>query len=67
MSVLAAVELLSTLLGQATQVAAVVQQAQAQGRANLTADEWAAVTGADDAARRALAEGIARHAVPDPS
>lgn len=58
-----AADILSTitrLQAQLQQVNAVVATANAQGRTKLNAEEWSQVTGADDVARAALEEAIAR-------
>lgn len=49
---------LTTLATQAVQVSGILQKAQAEGRATLTAAEWDQIKGADDAARKALVAAI---------
>lgn len=51
---------LTELANHAQQISALIQKAQAEGRTELTAEEWALITGADDAARSALANAIVK-------
>jgi hypothetical protein len=59
-AITAAVDLLVAVLNNAASIGAIIQKAQTEGRANLTADEWATVTGGDDTAMAALAAEIAQ-------
>lgn len=47
-----------TLLQQAQAVSDIIRRANSEGRSELTADEWALITGADDAARQSLEDAI---------
>lgn len=47
-----------TLLQQAQAVSQLIAKANAEGRSDFTPDEWALITGADDAARKMLVEAI---------
>lgn len=53
-----AVQLLLGLLNNATAIGSLLKQAQAEGR-DITDAELAALTAADDAARKALVDAIA--------
>ena len=55
----AAVDLLVALLSNAQQISQLIQTAQAAGQTNLTADQWATITGADDSAEASLTAAIA--------
>lgn len=54
-----ALALLTALLEQSGKIAALVQAAQAAGQTDLTAEQWATVTGNDDSAEAALTAAIA--------
>lgn len=67
MNTLAALNTLITLtttlarLSESAQVvSAIIAKAQAEGRTDLTPEEWATITGADDAARQVLMQAIAQ-------
>jgi hypothetical protein len=57
MGTLAAIDMVLALLTRAQQISALVNKAQAEGR-DLTAEEWAEITQADDKARSDLALAI---------
>jgi len=66
-SILEAVNILSSVIGaanalmaQSAQISAMISKAQAENRTTFTPEEWAAITGADDAARKLLADAIAK-------
>ena len=59
MGVAEAVSLLLALLDRAAAISALIAKAQAEGRPNLTAEEWKQITNADDAARSELVAAIA--------
>lgn len=48
-----------TLLQQAQAVSQMIARANSEGRSEFTPEEWSLITGADDAARKALVEAIA--------
>ena len=48
-----------TSLQQAQVISGLVAKAQSENRTTFTAEEWALITGADDAARKALEAAIA--------
>lgn len=48
------------LMQNAQQISQLIQRAQTENRDTFTADEWAVITGADDAARKALAAAISK-------
>lgn len=48
-----------TAMASAARVSAIIRLAQAEGRADLTAEEMAEVKGIDDDARKILADAIA--------
>lgn len=48
-----------TAMASAARVSAIIRSAQAEGRADLTAEEMAKVKGIDDDARKILADAIA--------
>jgi hypothetical protein len=50
-----------TLLQQAQQVSDLIQKANAEGRTTFTVEEWAVITGTDDAARKTLEDAIRAH------
>ena len=52
------------IAAHAAQVSAVLKQVQADGRAELTAEEWAKVSGMDDAARQRLENAIKAATLP---
>lgn len=54
-----AITLLNALLANASKIAALIQTAQAAGQTDLTSDQWAQITGADDSAEAALTAAIA--------
>lgn len=54
-----ALELALQLLMKSQAISALIAQAQAEGRTQLTAAEWDTVIAADDQARQALVEAIA--------
>ncbi len=47
-----------TSLQNAQVISGLIQKAQAENRTTFTAEEWALITGADDAARKELADAI---------
>ena len=53
-----AVDLLVALLNNAQQISQLVQEAQANGQTELTPEQWATITGADDSAEAALLAAI---------
>jgi len=55
-----ALELVVALLAKSTEISLLIQQAKAQGRDTLTAEEWASIEAKDSAARQALVEAIAK-------
>ena len=59
MGVAEAVTLLLALLERGAAISALIAKAQAEGRPNLTTEEWAQITQADDAARADLVAAIA--------
>lgn len=59
MEVLAALDLVTALISRGLQMATVIRTAQAEGRTQLTADEWSSVIAADDAATKALSDAVA--------
>ena len=59
MGVAEAVTLLLALLDRAAAISALIAKAQAEGRPNLTAEEWKQITDSDDAARAELVAAIA--------
>jgi len=58
-AVSAAIDLLVALLQNASQISQLIQTAQAAGQTDLTVEQWATITGADDSAMAALAAAIA--------
>lgn len=50
-----------TSLQNAQVISGLIQKAQAENRDTFTAEEWALITGADDAAKKALDTAIASH------
>jgi hypothetical protein len=58
-AVSAAIDLLVALLQNATQISSLIQEAQASGATDLTAAQWATITGNDDSAEAALTAAIA--------
>ena len=71
MEVVAAVEVLSTILttitnavAQASQVSGIIQSAQAQGRTTLTEAEWSIVNAANATSREALVAAIQKALSP---
>lgn len=54
-----AVDLLVALLNNASQISTLIQAAQAAGQTNLTPDQWATITGADNSAEAQLSAAIA--------
>ena len=59
MGVAEAVTLLLALLDRAAAISALIAKAQAEGRSNLTLEEWGQITQADDVARADLVAAIA--------
>ena len=57
MGTLAAIDMVLALLARAQQISALVNKAQAEGR-DLSLEEWAEITQADDKARSDLALAI---------
>ncbi len=55
-----AVDLLTTLLQNASAISGLIQTATAEGRTTLTASEWAAIVGNDDSAEASLIAAIAK-------
>ena len=55
----AAVDLLVALLSNASTISQLIQSAQAAGQTELTAAQWATITGADDSAEAQLSAAIA--------
>lgn len=51
---------LAHLAANASAISALLAKAKSEGREDFTPDEWAVITGADDAARAVLAGVIAR-------
>jgi hypothetical protein len=49
---------LNHLAAGAAMISSMIQKAQAEGRSEFTADEWATIQGADTAARDVLADAI---------
>jgi hypothetical protein len=62
MNTLTALTLLNSLLVNASQISQLIQKIQSEGRDTFTAEEWAVITGADDAARKSLADAIGKAA-----
>ena len=54
-----AIELVIQLLNKSTDIATLISKAQAEGRTDLTIDEWTSIVSADDNARAKLVEAIA--------
>jgi len=48
-----------TSLQNAQAISQLIQKANAEGRTTFTAEEWAVITGADDAAKKVLDDAIA--------
>lgn len=64
----AAVDLLTALLANASQISQLIQGATAAGQTELTAAQWASIIGADDSAEAALQAAItAATSIPRPS
>ena len=59
MGTLAAIDLVLALITRAQQISVLVAQAQSEGR-DLSAEEWSEVIKADDQARTALTDAIAK-------
>jgi hypothetical protein len=55
-----AVDLLVALLNNASQIGTLIQQAQSNGQTNLTPEQWAQITGADNSAEAQLTAAIAK-------
>jgi hypothetical protein len=53
-----ALNLLIAATTAASQLAPIIAKAQAEGRTDLTAEEWAVVTGNDDSAEAALSAAV---------
>ena len=49
---------ISNLTASATQVSALIQKAQQEGRTTFTPDEWKTIQGVDDASRQLLVQQI---------
>lgn len=58
---------LINLSQQAQQVSGIIQKAQTEGRTTLTPEEWAVITGADDAARAQLVAALQKALAPAPA
>ena len=58
MGVAEAITLLLALLERGAAISALIAKAQAEGRPNLTAEEWKQIVDADDAARADLVAAI---------
>ena len=54
-----AVDLLVALLDNASSIGQIIQTAQAEGRTDLTDDEWKLIVGGDDSAEAAVVAAIA--------
>lgn len=61
MTATAILSLLTALINQAGVVSAILSKLQAEGRSTLSADEWASLLNADDAASSALSGAIRAH------
>lgn len=61
MAVTAAIELLLALIDRAGAISALITKAKAEGRDDLTIEEWASILAADDAARASLEANIKAH------
>lgn len=59
MGVDAAISVVLALINNAAQISALIQKAQAAGT-EISAEDWATITSADDAARKALVDAIAK-------
>lgn len=59
MGIDAAISVVLALINNAAQISALIQKAQAAGTA-ISAEDWATITAADDAARKALVDAIAK-------
>lgn len=57
-SVLVALDLAISLMTRGLQISQLVKSAQAAGRTDFTPEEWAVITGEDDAARQRLVDAI---------
>lgn len=55
----AAISLLLALVNNAAQISALIDKAKAEGRTELSTEEWAVVTAASDASQKRLEEAIA--------
>jgi hypothetical protein len=55
----AALALLNALISNAGQISSLIESATAAGQNELTAEQWATITGADDSAQAALTAAIA--------
>lgn len=53
-----AIQLVLSLIDRAATISQALQAAKASGATTLSADQWAVITAADDAARAALADAI---------
>lgn len=53
-----AIQLLLALIDRAGTISTLIQQAKASGSDTLTADQWAGIITADDAARAALTKAL---------
>jgi hypothetical protein len=59
-TVLSAIDLALALMTRAAQISTLVAQAQADGRTQLTTQEWEAINADDDAERQRLVDEIAK-------
>jgi hypothetical protein len=60
MNALAAIDVVLALISRATAISAMIGKAQAEGRTELSTEEWDQVISENDAAREALAAAIAK-------
>lgn len=56
----AAISLMLALIDHASEVSQLIQTAKANGQTDLTADQWATLVAANDAARARLVDAIAK-------
>jgi uncharacterized protein YdbL (DUF1318 family) len=63
-TVLSAIDLLISLATRAAQISTVVASAQAEGRVNLTVEEWRAIDTEDDSERQRLVDQITKARQP---
>jgi len=50
----------TNLMEQGSAISALITKAQSENRTDFTPEEWASITGADDTARKVLADAIAK-------